>query len=71
MQRARTGVAPLGRELGIHWGGLECSFRGSLRTHLLGVEPHVVGVAAVDDHARGWRRRVTDEAGSACRDDHL
>ena len=50
MQRARTAVAPPGRELGIRWGELECNYRESLRTRLAGVEPHEVGFAAVDDH---------------------
>ena len=38
---------------------------------LVGAEPNVVGVAAVDDHERRWKCMVTDELGSACRDDRL
>lgn len=38
---------------------------------LVGVEPCVAGPVAVDDHEGGWKRRVTDELGSACRDDRL
>ena len=59
------------RGLGIRWGELEYSFQGNPRTHSLGVEPHVVGVVAVDDHEQRWKYMGIDDAGSACRDDHL
>ena len=67
----RTVVVPPDRALGIRWGELERSFRGSLQMRSVGVERHVAGPVAVDDHERCWKRMVTDEPGSACPDDRL
>ena len=57
--------------LGTRWGELEHSFQESPQTHSWGVEPRVVGVVAADDHEQRWKCMGIDDAGNACRDDHL